>query len=242
VINEALVRQQGWTNKEALEKKFRFGNREGRIVGVVEDFNFTSKHNNIGPLVLHLNTHPQAFELFIKYMAIRVNMENLPGTLAAIEKQWKSFVPERPFQYFFLNEELEQLYKAEEKLGKVAGIFSFLAIVVACLGLFGLASLMTEQRSKEIGIRKVMGGTIGQIVVLLSSGFTQLVVASIILAVPLSWFMLNSWLQNFAYHINIEWAVFLIVGAVTLMVALATISLQVIRAASINPAKSLKYE
>ena len=242
VVNEALVRQMGWTNEEAVGKKYRFGNREGTIIGVSRDFNFTSKHNRIGPLVLHLNTNPFAFELFIKYMALRVDMTDLPATISSINENWKALVPERPFQYFFLDDELNKLYKAEEKLSRVAGIFSFLAIVVACLGLFGLASFMTEQRSKEIGIRKVMGGSIGQIVALLSGGFSLLVAISITLAIPISWLVLEAWLQGFAYRIDINWIVFPVVGMATLLIALATISFQAFKAASISPAKSLKQE
>lgn len=242
VVNETLIKQMGWTNETGVGKRFQFGRWNGEIVGIVKDFNFESKHTGIRPLVLHLNTRPQAFNLFIKYMAIRVNTADLRGTIGHIESKWKTMVPDRPFEYFFLDDELNNLYKAEEKLGKVASVFSFLTITVACLGLFGLASFMAEQRKKEIGIRKVLGGSTSSIIMLLSGGFSKLVIAAIVISFPLSWLGINGWLQNFAYHIEPNWLVFGLVGLATLFLALITVSLLSYRAAGLNPVKSLKYE
>ena len=242
VVNEALIRQMGWTNEEGVGKRYSFGRFNGEIVGIVKDFNFESKHIGIRPLVLSLNTRPQAFNLFIKYMAIRVSSGNLGETIGFVESNWEKMVPERPFEYFFLDDEIDKLYKAEEKLGNVAGIFSSLTIVVACLGLFGLASFMAERRKKEIGIRKVLGGTTAQIVMLLSGGFSRLVLVAIVLAFPLSWLGINVWLQNFAYHIDPNWFVFVWVGLGTLILALGTVSFLSVHSAGLNPVKSLKYE
>ena len=241
VVNESLIRQMGWTNEEGVGKRFN-GRFQGEIIGIVKDFNFESKHIGIRPLVLHLDTRPQAFNLFIKYMAVRVNTGDLGETIGYVESNWKKMVPERPFEYFFLDDEIDKLYKAEEKLGNVAGIFSFLTITVACLGLFGLASFMAERRKKEIGIRKVLGGSTAQIVMLLSGGFSRLVLVAIVLAFPISWLGINGWLQNFAYHIVPDWFVFFWVGAGTLLLALSTVSFLSVRAAGLNPVKSLKYE
>jgi len=242
IVNESMARKMGWTAEETIGKSFRGGRSRGEIIGVVKDFNFASKHNPISPIVLDLDTRPGAFNLFLKYMAVRVDADNFQETIGVLESTWKEMVPERPFEFFFLDDELNNLYKAEEKLGKVAGIFSGLTIFVACLGLLGLASFMAEQRKKEIGIRKVMGGSISEIVMLLSGGFSKLVLVSLILAGPIAWYSIDYWLQNFAYHIDINLWVFLLVGLGTLIFTLATISYQSIKAASMNPIDSLKYE
>lgn len=242
VVNEALLSQMGWSNEEGIGKSFTFGRFHGEIVGVAKDFNFESKHIGVRPIVLHLNTRPQAFNLFIKYMAIRLNTGDLGSTIGFIEEKWKNQIPEKPFEYFFLDDEIDKLYKAEEKLGNVAGIISFLTIIVACLGLFGLASFTAEQRKKEIGIRKVLGGSSSQIVALLSGSFTKLILIAIVIATPLSWLGINGWLQNFAYHIDLDWMIFGIVGIGTMVLALGTVSFLSYRAAGLNPVSSLKYE
>jgi putative ABC transport system permease protein len=166
----------------------------------------------------------------------------LPTTLAFIESKWKELVPGRPFDYFFLDQELDKLYKDEEKLGKVAGLFSVLAVIVACLGLFALASYMTEERKKEIGIRKVMGSSVSQIVVLLSKDFTKLIVIAFIIACPAAWYMINLWLNGFAFHVDINPVIFILVGFVTLAIALLTISYRALQAAWLNPAHTMRHE
>ncbi|HEU5290526.1 MAG TPA: ABC transporter permease, partial [Cyclobacteriaceae bacterium] len=184
VVNETLVKSFGWTAEEALTKYYDFGPYRGRIVGVTKDFNFSSKHEPIGPIVLPLNTFPGAFNLFIKYMAVRISPTNTQASIEALEKLWKSMLPGRPFEYFFLDNELTNLYKAEANLSRVAGTFSVLAIVVACLGLFGLASFNAEQRKKEIGIRKVLGSSVSQIILLIFSDYSRLLLAAIIIGCP----------------------------------------------------------
>lgn len=242
IVNEALARQLGWTPEQAVGKPFEYNQYNGEIIGVVEDFNFVSKHKKIEPLVIQLRSNPGHFNFSLKYVAIKLNSKDLPATVAAIEEKWKTLVPGRPFDYFFLDQELDKLYKDEEKLGKVAGIFSVLAVIVACLGLFALASFMAEERRKEIGIRKVMGGSVSQIVFLISKDFSRLIAVAFIIACPVAWYAIRSWLNNFAFHVEINWLIFLMVGIVTLMIALLTISFRALQAAFANPVNTLRHE
>jgi putative ABC transport system permease protein len=242
VVNETLVKGFGWTPEEALTKYFDIGPYRGRIVGVTKDFNFSSKHEPIGPIVLPLNTFPGAFNLFIKYMAVRISPTNTQESIQTLEKLWKSMLPGRPFEYFFLDNELTNLYKAEANLSKVAGTFSGLAIVVACLGLFGLASFNAEQRKKEIGIRKVLGSSVSQIIFLIFSDYSKLLLAAIIIGCPVAYFALDRWLSTFAYRIDIPFFVFFIASGLTVLVALLTVSYKSFSAARSNPADSLKHE
>jgi len=242
VVNTALVKQMGWTPAEAVGKKFNVLRFQGEIVGVTEDFNFASKHEAIQPLVLQLNTQPFAFNLFMKYLAIRLDMNNLNETLAYIHTTWDKYIPERPFDYFFLDQELYKLYKSEDTLSKVAGIFSGFAIFIACLGLFGLSSFMAEQRRKEIGIRKVLGGSVRDIVFLLSSDFTLLIVIAFLFAAPLGYYISHLWLQQFAFRIDMGIYVFVAAGVSSLVIALITISYHAIKAANLNPARIIRTE
>ncbi|MFY0652865.1 MAG: ABC transporter permease [Cyclobacteriaceae bacterium] len=246
LVNETLVKQMGWkSNEEALNKHFGFGHEKqpkGKIVGVVKDFNIVSKHHPITPLILDLRTNGHAFDLFIKYMAVRVKGNDIANSLTVLEDTWKKFMPERPFDYFFLDNKLDDLYKSERKLSDVAGVFSFLTILVACLGLFGLATFATEQRKKEIGIRKVLGISNGQIMTLLSKDFLSLIMMAFVIACPLAYFLLRSWLDGFAYRVDISVWPFLVAGLITIAIALLTISFHSIKAALVNPVVALKYE
>jgi putative ABC transport system permease protein len=242
IINEALAKQMGWTPQQAIGKPFQYQQYNGEIVGVVQDFNFVSKHKTIEPLVLQLRSNPQHFSFSLKYVAMKLKTKDLSLTVAAIEEKWKSLAPGRPFDYFFLDQELDKLYKDEEKLGKVAGIFSTLAVIVACLGLFALASFMAEERRKEIGIRKVMGGSVSQIVLLLSKDFSILIGIAFVIACPVAWYATNTWLNNFAFHVDINWEVFVVVGLTTFLIALLTISYRALQAAYSNPVKTLRHE
>ncbi len=242
IVNEALVKQMGWTADNAIGKPFDYNQYHGEIVGVVEDFNFVSKHRTIEPLILQLRSNPGHFSFSLKYVAIKLNTQDIKGTLAAIEQKWKELAPGRPFDYFFLDDELDKLYKDEEKLGKVAGIFSVLAVVVACLGLFALASFIAEERKKEIGIRKVMGGSVGQIVLLLSTDFSKLIAIAFIISCPIAWYAVNKWLNGFAFRIDIHWGIFALVGLVTFAIALLTTSYRALQAAFSNPIKTLRHE
>lgn len=242
IVNEAMVKQMGWSMDQAVGKPFDYNQYHGEIVGVVEDFNFVSKHKTIEPLVIQLRSLPRHFNFELKYIAIKMNTQDLKGTVAAIEQKWKELAPGRPFDYFFLDRELDKLYKDEEKLGKVAGIFSGLAVVVACLGLFALASFIAEERKKEIGIRKVMGGSVGQIVFLLSTDFSKLIAIAFVISCPIAWYAINSWLNSFAFRVDINWLIFALVGIATFVIALLTTSYRALQAAFSNPIKTLRHE
>lgn len=242
VINQAMCRRMNWRDDEAIGKSCEYNNRQGKVIGVVEDFNFASKHRNIEPLVIQPRNDPRNFNFLVKYVAIKMDTENLKETLAFVEGKWNEFAPGWPFDYFFLEDELNTLYKDEDKLSKVASLFSGLAIVVACLGLFALASFTAEQRKKEIAVRKVLGSTVPQVVLLLSKDFTQLIAVAFVIACPLAYFSIDSWLDNFAFRITMNPLVFILAGICTLGIALITISFQSYKAASANPSTVLKYE
>ena len=234
----------GWGSaEEAVNKRFYFRNRlEGKIIGVVRDYNFVSKHNPIGPLVLPLNTRPRAFDLFIKYLAVKVDGNNLQTAVNDLKNAWHTVLPNRPFDYFFLDDRLNESYLGEQKMSKVTIIFSGLAILVACLGLFGLATFSVEQRTKEIGVRKVLGITTPQVLILLSKEFMPLVFAAFILAVPLSYILLREWLSTFAYRVGIEAIPFMVAGLITFLVCMITVAYNAWKASKINPIDTLKHE
>jgi putative ABC transport system permease protein len=242
VVNESFVRQMGWkSNEEAIGK--RFGIKPNRkIVGVVKDFNFTSRHQPIRPLVMDLNLRPQAFDLFIKYMAVRISKDDVSSTIAYMQKEWKEQIPGWPFEYFFLESNLENLYKAENKMSKITLVFSGLSILVACLGLFGLSTFTAEQRKKEMSIRKVMGSSDSQIFMLFSKHFFVLILISNIVAFPLAYYLMKKWLATFAYQVEIDFTLFIFSALAAAAIALLTICYQGVRAAHSNPAEVLKNE
>lgn len=245
IINEAMVRYLGWGSpQEAIGNSMgNFGDTQVRVIGVTENFHFASLHREVGPFVLpRLSDNIGALNFFGRYLAIRISPGNPQGALAAIEDTWNTFIPDRPFEYLFVDQEIDQLYRGEENLSRVAGVFSLLAILIACLGLFGLAAYSAERRVKEIGIRKVLGATVMNIAGLLSKEFVKLVVIGFVIAVPVTWFVMNRWLADFAYQIEINPIVFLLAGGLALVVALATVSWQSIRAALLNPVNSLQSE
>lgn len=242
LVNESLVKQMGWkSNEEALGK--RFAQRPNRkIVGVVKDFNFTSRHQPIRPLVMDLNLNPRAFELFIKYMAVRIGKDDVAGTIAYMQKEWKEQMPGWPFEYFFLENNLENLYKAENKMSNITLIFSGLSILVACLGLFGLSTFTAEQRKKEMSIRKVMGSSDSEIFLLFSKRFVTLIIIANVVAFPAAYFMMKQWLATFAYQVEIDFKLFILSALAAAAIAFLTICYQGIRAAHSNPAEVLKTE
>lgn len=234
LINESAAEALGW--KDPIGKHLNSGFLEGNVVGVVQDFNFESLHHEVKPIVLP----------FIRWRPFYVVVRLQPGALAegiaAVRDIWKEFVPQQPFHYTFLDEDYGQLYQGEQRMAKVFGIFSALAIVIACLGLLGLASYMTEQRRKEISIRKTLGATTTGVSILLTKDFVKQVVFANVLAWPIAWFSMKTWLQNFAYRIELDWSVFAAAGVMALVIALVTVSTQAIRAALADPAKNLRYE
>ena len=177
-----------------------------------------------------------------QYLVMRLKPENISSTVGFIEKTWKSVVPGRPFDYSFLDQQFDELYKNEKRTGDMFGFFSFLAIFIACLGLFGLAAYTAEQRTKEIGVRKVLGASVSGIVMLLSSDFLKLVLEAILVAIPISYYAMNKWLQEFAYRISISPWTFIIAALLAFVIAFVTISFQAVKAATTDPVKSIRYE
>ena len=240
IINEEAVRQFGWDSPEAAlgQQIIRDPNAvdwTANVIGVVKDFHFQSLHQPIGPVALLL--YPR-----YSYVSVKLQPGNLQETVAFVEQKAASLAPEVSFAYSFLDEAFAEQYEAEERLSEVFSYVAFLAIFIACLGLFGLAAFTAEQRTKEIGVRKVLGASLADIVVLLSKGFALLVLIAFVVAVPLAYFTINRWLENFAYRIEISWGIFLIAGSLSLAIALVTISYQSIRAALADPVESLRYE
>ncbi len=205
------------------------------IIGVVKNFHFESLRRDIGPLCIQLGRST--------YLAsFKVQADKIPGILEKAESRWKAMAPQMPFSYRFLDDSFNDMYSNERRVGKIAFIFSILAIIIACLGLFGLATYMAEQRTKEIGVRKVLGATVSNIVTMLSKDFLRLVIISSVVALPLAWWFMNKWLQDFAFRVNIGWSIFVVAAVVTLLIALLTVSYQAIKAAIANPVKSLRAE
>jgi putative ABC transport system permease protein len=237
IINESAAKSLGYTSsQQAIGKNFSQNGRQGKIIGVVKDFNYKSLQQKIEPLTMRLE--PGAFNL----ISIKVAANNLPSTIKAIEHKWNTIIPNRPFEYNFLDESFNQQYKAEDNFGNLFFNFAVLAIFISCLGLLGLSSYSTLQRTKEIGVRKVLGASVTSIVNLLSVDFIKLVLIAFVIASPLAWFGMNKWLEDFAYRTNISWWVFALAAFVSVMIAFATISYQAIRAAIANPVKSLRTE
>jgi putative ABC transport system permease protein len=236
ILNESAARELGWSPEQAIGKKmFLDESRPGFVKGVIKDFNFESLHQSIKPLVL--------FPVFSgRALMLKLNGGHIPETIAFLESKWKTLVPHRPFEFHFLDEDFNSLYESELRLGKVLNVFAGMAIALACLGLVGLSSYTTKQRQKEIGIRKVLGAGVHQVVQLLSVEYIKLVLAAILIASPVAWVMMSRWLQDYAYHIPIQWWIFAISGIVVILIALMTVSVQVIKAAISNPVRSLKTE
>ncbi len=235
MLNESAVKAIGWKPEEAIGKTISKG-REGTVKAVIKDFHFKSFHNPITPLVIFLDKR-MAQKIFVK-----IDGQNISSTIKKLNDVWKTRVTHRPFEYHFLDEDYASLYKNEQRTAGIFSAFSTLAILLACLGLFGLTAYAIVQRTKEIGIRKILGANIGNIIALLSKDFLLLVFIAIIIAAPIAWYATNKWLQDFAYRINIEWWVFALAGISALLIALITICLQAIKAALANPVKSMRTE
>ncbi|MES2647243.1 MAG: ABC transporter permease [Bacteroidota bacterium] len=235
IINETLAKKIGWTPQQAIGKIIE-KNVSGPVVGVVKDFNFSSLHNPIGPAILFLGRD------FSRTYMLRLSGKDLPATIAGIESVWKQRVPGKPFSYHFLDDDYNKLYLAEQRTSQLFTVAAGLAILLACLGLFGLAAFSTVQRTKEIGIRRILGANISNITMLLAKNFIQLVVIAILVATPLAWLAANQWLQNFAYRIPVHVYLFIIPSIITLGIAIGTVSFHAIKAAFANPVKSLRSE
>jgi putative ABC transport system permease protein len=242
IINQTAVKTLGFANAEDavnknLHNNFNSHTYNYKIVGVVKDFHFEDLHVPIRPYGFQLN-NPALFN----YMIVHVKSANINGALKSIKDTWHSLNPGEPFDYSFLDKDFQKNYEAENRLADIVGDFTVIAILISCLGLFGLATFSAEQRIKEIGVRKVLGASVSSIVTLLSKDFLKLVIVSVIIASPIAWFVMNKWLESFAYRTNISWAVFVITTIAALLIALITISFQAVKAAMANPVESLRSE
>jgi putative ABC transport system permease protein len=236
ILNEAAVK--GMDINSPVGKDFSFGDRMGTIVGIVKDFHFRPLHEEIGPLVMFCV--PGNFNRLC--LKIRPESYGLSGTLRYIESVWEKFAPDFPFQYTFLDAAFDRLYRSEQKTGRIFGYFTFLAIFISCLGLFGLSVQIAEQRTKEIGIRKVMGGSVSGITLRLTGDFIKWVAVANLIAWPAAYLAVMIWLRNYAYRTNVGVIIFILASAVALLIAFVTVSFQAIKAAVADPVKTLRYE
>jgi putative ABC transport system permease protein len=238
LVNETGIKALGLTPEEAIGKKFGIAEyMMGTITGVIKDFHIASLHTDIEPLAVF--TGPQDYK---GLMYTRVNMSRMEAVLAEMEQVWEEFNPERAFEPLFVNESIREMYESEQRLGNIILIFTSLAISIGCLGLFGLASYLAEKKTKEIGIRKVLGADMSKIIFMLSKEYVSIILISNLLAWPLAYLAMNNWLSSFEYRIDIAWQYFVVAGLATTMVALLTVSHQSIKAALSNPIKALRYE
>lgn len=232
IINEAAAKKMGW--HAPIGKRLQMAEWDAKVIGVVKDFHVKSLHSNVEPLVLALIPESAG------YLLVRMKPQNMPATISFIQEKWQAFDPKHPMEYFFLDEHFDKQYRAEEKMLTVFGYFSGLTIFIACLGLFGLASFTAEQRTREIGIRKVLGSSTASIVLLLSRDFAVLVLIAILIAIPVAWYGMDKWLQDFAYRTQLSWWIFAAAGLAAMAIALLTVSLQAIKAAMLDPVKAIR--
>jgi putative ABC transport system permease protein len=238
LLNQKAVELLGYKNpNDAINSKLGRGRRDTlTVVGVLADYHHQGLQKVIDPMIFLLYPYTRGF------YSLKVQTANLPQTIAAVNKTWNKYFPADPMEYFFLDETFSQQYKADQLFGKVFGIFAFLAILIACFGLLGLSAYNVLQRTKEIGIRKVLGASVQNILFLLSTDFLKLVIVALFIAIPVGWYIMHSWLRDFAYRIGIHWWVFIIAAVIAVLIAFLTISTQAMKAALTNPVKSLRTE
>jgi putative ABC transport system permease protein len=236
IINEAAARELGWGNTNPIGKTIvSSGQHAHTVIGMVKDFHYTSVKQKIAPLMIAPGNMRSG-------LIVKIKTADVQNLLTDIKKQWNGFSPGAPFTYYFVDDKFAALYTAEQKTGQIFTAFSLVAIVIAGLGLFGLATFITEQRTREIGIRKVFGASVQQVLLLVSKEFIILVAIAFVIAVPVTWWGMHQWLQDFAYRVTISWWVFAVAGIMALVIALLTVSIQAIKAAIANPVKSLRAE
>lgn len=236
IVNEAAAREFGWTDfKEHIDQEFLYAGTRGKLIGIVKDFHFESLHQRITPMVF---VNSNRFNV----LSVKIGGGSIQESIAELEKHWKAFLPERPFDFQFLSEQHRALYVAEHKQSTLFTTFSILAIFIASLGLFGLATFNVMQRLKEIGIRKVLGATVPQVLGLLSRETVILILAANVIAWPVAWYLMREWLNTFAYHIEMNLLVYITAAVAAIVLALVTVGVQSLKAATSNPAKTLKYE
>ena len=238
LLNESAVEALGWETESAIGKQFRVlmrGNELGSVVGIVKDFHFQSLRDLLKPLAIEMWTS-------FNVLSIKVRPDDIQQTIGFIRNTMSDISPQAPFEYYFVEDDIGQMYTLEEQLGKIFRYFSGLSIIIACLGLLGLTSYSVVSRTKEIGIRKVYGASVPRITAMLSTEFTRWVLLANLIAWPVSWYAMSRWLENFAYRISLGIGTFVLAGTLALVIALATVSYQAIKAATANPVEALRYE
>ncbi len=233
IINQTMAKQLGL--KDPIGKRITNTDRTWTVIGLVEDFHFESLRENIRPLCLVIGNSPSI-------ISVKVHTADMRRFISSVTSVWDAFAPHQPIRYSFLDQRFTRMYTDVERTGRIFSSFAVLAIIVACLGLFGLSAFMAEQRTKEIGVRKVLGASVGNVIVLLSKEFIRLALIAIVIASPLAWYVMQRWLNNFAYHINVEWWVFILAGLIVTVITLLTVSFQSVKAALMNPVQSLRSE
>ena len=237
IINETAARKIGWaTSDEGIGKDFKYGSVKGKLVGIVKDFHFESLHQEITPIVFVIDDYAN------RNLSVKIDGANFQQGIADLEKKWKEFLPTRPFEYQVMSDRYRQLYEEDQKQSQLFTIFSGMAIFIACLGLFGLATFNTLQRIKEIGIRKVLGATVPNILALLSREIVVLILVASLIAWPVAWFFMSAWLNSFAYHVDMNLLIYVLAAVGAVLLALLTVSVQTLRAALTNPSNTLRYE
>ncbi|OCX52186.1 ABC transporter permease [Mucilaginibacter sp. PPCGB 2223] len=242
LLNETAVKQIGW--KDPIGKTITYpGNNYQKftVIGVLKDFNTTSFRNSIAPYALFYTTS-KTYNIRSSYLTVRIKPGNYAETLNSIQAKWRQFAPSLPFDYSFMDAEFDSLYRSDRTMSKVLSVFTALSVSVACMGMLGLAMFTAERRTKEIGIRKVLGASVQNVVTMLSKEFVRLVLIASLLAFPVAWYAMNKWLQDFAYRTGISWWIFILASVLTMAVTLVTISFQSVKAAIANPVKSLRSE
>ena len=237
ILNEQAVKKFGWKDpRTAIGKPFEMGNQKGIVKGVVSDFHFNSLQHAIEPLAIY------PLEGRFSRIIIKADLAKADQSIAFIEKTWKKYFPSALFDYNFMDEQIGEQYGSEKRFAKIFLYFSVLSLLIACLGLYGLTAYSASQKVKEIGVRKVLGATVNSLAIMLSRDFLKLVLFAFVIAVPIAWYIMNNWLTDFAYRTNISWWMFGIAGLLVLVIAIVTVSFQVIKAAIANPVKSLRTE
>jgi putative ABC transport system permease protein len=236
IINETAVRDLGWGNTDPIGRTIvRSGRKEYKVIGVVADFHYLSVKEKIAPLMMLMGNNYGG-------MLVKVNTKDIKGFITFAQQKWEAFHPSGPFAWYFLDDHFARMYATEQRTGSLFGAFTLIAIVIAGLGLFGLAAYIVEQRTREIGIRKVLGASVSSVLLLVSKEFLWLVALAFLIAAPLTWWGMHRWLQDFAYRTPISWSVFPIAGVSALFLAMLTISVTTLKAALSNPVKSLRSE
>ena len=234
MVNEEMVRIMGM--ESAVNQRLSYGDDDGKIIGVMKNYHFQSVDRKIEPLALYMS--PER----LNYMVIRLQAGDIPAAIDYVKSSWERVIPTYPFDYNFVDQDIDQMYKGWQDMGRLLGYFTILAILIASMGLFGLASFTAEQSTKEIGIRKVLGASVSNLVLLISREFSKWVLLANLIAWPIAYYVMNNWLQEFDYRITLGWWIFLLTGILALMIALLTVGGQSVKAALANPVKALKYE